>query len=412
MSRTSVSWGRRMTHVLVLPMLVASLALTACGRGGDEAARGVTDDQITIGGTFPFTGPLATAGALSKGFAAYVGAVNAAGGVNGRKIDYKPLDDAYDPSRVASNARRLVQQDKVFALITSLGPAVTIRPFLEEQKTPQFNMGGLSAMSDIKQFPHSRAWWPDSGLEAAIVTRYALTTGPDVRIGTLMLNNDLGVDMTAGIEKGLGSRKSALVKQTKFDATQLDVTSQINQLRSAKVDVLISSATGATAIQMLKYIDQIGWDVKVFLYSGSTSEQAILSKVGLDRSKGVYSALWLRDPADPQWKDDAGVREYEQNVERYGEGADPKDLYTANGYAGAQAFVTALKTMKDPTQEGLLRAFDELQPTTLPLLQPGIGLRPGPGGRLLDQYQIVRFDGQSWQPIGKPVDAQEAGFAR
>jgi branched-chain amino acid transport system substrate-binding protein len=157
MSRISVPWGRRMTRVLVAPMLIASLALTACGRGSDDAVRGVTDTKITIGGTFPFTGPLATAGALSKGFSAYVGAVNAAGGVNGRKIDYKPLDDAYDPSRVASNARRLVQQDEVFALITALGPAVTIRSFLEQQKTPQFNMGGLSAMSDVKKFPHSRA---------------------------------------------------------------------------------------------------------------------------------------------------------------------------------------------------------------------------------------------------------------
>jgi branched-chain amino acid transport system substrate-binding protein len=393
-------------------MLIASLALTACGRDDDQAARGVTDTKITIGGTFPFTGPLATAGALSKGFSAYVGAVNAAGGVNGRKIEYKALDDAYDPSRVASNARRLVQQEQVFALITSLGPAVTIRPFLEEQKTPQFNMGGLSAMSEVDRFPHSRAWWPDSALESAIVTRYALSTGPNVRVGTLMLNNDLGVDMTTGIKKGLGSRGSALVKETRFDATQLDVTSQINQLRSAKIDVLVSSATGATAIQMLKYIHQIGWKVKVFLYSGSTSEQAILSKAGLDRTKGVYSALWLRDPADPQWSADAGMRSYQRDVERYGDGADPKDLYTANGYAGAQAFVAALKTMKDPTQEGLLKAFDALKPTTLPLLQPGITLRPGPGGRLLDQYQIVRFDGRSWKPVGKPVDARAAGFTR
>ncbi len=388
-------------------MLVGAAGLGACGReGADEQVPGVSKDEISIGGSFPLTGPLAAAGAMSGGIETAFGAANAEGGIRGRQVRYRALDDAYDPSRTAANARRLVQRDKVFALLTGLGPGMTIRPFIEQQKTPHLNLSGLSDLSDTERFPSTRGWWPDAGAEAALVTRYALESDPEAKIGTLMLNNDLGVDMTAGIKKALGDRDDALVRETSFDATQLDVSSQINQLRSSGADVLITSATGATAIQALRYIDQIGWDAKVFLYSGSTSIKAILEKAGKSRVKGVYSALWLKDPSDPQWRDDEEVTRYREQVRRYGKGADADDLYVANGYVGGEATAAVLETMESPTQEGMFRAIDEFEPRRVPLLAPGVQLRSGENGRLIHQYQIVRFDGRSWRPVGEVVDSE------
>jgi branched-chain amino acid transport system substrate-binding protein len=391
------------------------VAVAACGReesggDGDSSVRGVTADTIKIGGSFPFTGPLASAGALSKGAGTAFEAANADGGVNGRKISYTALDDAYDPSRFAANVRRLVQRDRVFALITGLGPGITVRPFVQQEKTPQFNYSGLSGLSDIDQFGYTRGWWPDSSAESAMVTKHILDDDPNAKIGTLMLNNDLGVDMTKGVKRALEGNEGALVKETKFDVTQLDVTSQVNQLRSAGVTAVVTCATGNTAIQMIKYIKQTGWDAKVFLYSGSTSTKAILAKAGLQNAKGLYSALWLKDPSDPQWADDPGMQQYRKDVEQYGNGADPEDLYTANGYVGAEALLAVLKSVKDPTPEALLKGVDSFAPQEASLLAPGIELKAGKNGRLIHQYQVVRFDGKSWKAVGEPVDTEAAGL--
>lgn len=244
-------------------VLLASLA--ACGRGGGSptpenpaasaqatgdqpgsGSTGVTADTIKIGGSFPFSGGLAIYGNLSKGLAAYFGKVNGEGGVNGRKIDYIALDDGYDPSRVASNARKLVEQDRVFAFAGFGGTNLTIRDYMKSKGVPQFVMAGNAPLSDVKTYPATHAWWPDIRLEGAITAKTVLKENPNAKIGALGLDNDITASQVEGIKEGLDGHSDQLVAQEVFPPTAQDLTSQMNRLKAAGVDTIISGIDAPT----------------------------------------------------------------------------------------------------------------------------------------------------------------------
>jgi len=385
-------------------LLLACSLLAACGRAGDNSsgasAQGVTARTIKLGATLPFSGPLAVYGGLWKGFDAYVKSVNAQGGVNGRTIDTTVLDDAYDPSRVASNVRKLVQQDKSFLVVDFGAGPLVVRPFLEQARTPQFILGGLAYDA---RYPLTRSWWPEIPWEASVYGSYIARTVKDPKVATLAINNEVAPALVAGVKQGLGEKASAFSQDVRYEATQVDLSSQINKLRAAGVNALVTLVTGATEIQMLQYMNQINWHPKLFLYSAAVSRKAILEKAGSAAAKGVYSAMWLKDPSDPRWAASSTLAGYRRDVARYGGGADANDIIVANGYAAAQAVVGALRTMDDPTQEGFVAALDRYPETTLDLLQPGIRLKPGPDAHLVTQYQLLQYDGNRYAPVGSPV---------
>lgn len=389
---------------LGLLLLVSCVLLAACGRSGSDgassSAQGVTGRSIALGATLPFSGPLAVYGGLWKGFAAYINAVNAQGGVNGRTISTTTLDDAYDPSRVASNVRKLVQQDRSFLVVDFGAGPLIVRPFLEQARTPQFILGGLAY--DPK-YPLTRSWWPEIPWEASVYGSYIARSVKNPKVATLAINNEVAPALVGGVKKGLGAKASSFVSDVRYEPTQVDLSSQINKLRAAGVNSLVCLVTGAAEIEMLKYIHQIGWHPKLFLYSAAVSRKAIFENAGAAASKGVYSAMWLKDPSDPTWKASPALASYRQDVAKYGGGADPDDIIVANGYAAAQAVVGALKTMKNPTQEGFIKALDGYPRTSLALLHDGIQLKPGPDAHLVTQYQLLQYDGNRYTSIGAPV---------
>jgi len=402
----------------VAVLAVLALLATACSGAAPQAGGskypdpGISDSEIKIGGSFSFTGPLAATAPLGQGMAAAFKAVNDQGGVNGRKITFIAYDDAYDPAKLAENARKLNEQDKVFAFTGFGGTNIGIRDYMTRAKLPQvFIMAGNSPLGEVEKFPFTRAWWPDIQYEGGIDTRFILDNVPNPKIGTLMLNNDLANSESAGIKAALGERAASLLVETTFEPSQVDVTRQVLQLREAGVTALITQG-GIQTINAIKYMNQIDWKPTVFLYGAGSGRKATLGVIGLEQSKGLYTPLWLKDPNDPQWASDAGVTAYKAAIQKYGEGADAEDIVTANGYAAGQAFVAALKTMKEPTRVSLMQAIDGLKGVQLDTLYPGVQLNAGPGGRLIFSYQICQFDGTSWTPVGGVLDAIKLGLAK
>jgi branched-chain amino acid transport system substrate-binding protein len=279
------------------------------------------------------------------------------------------------------------------------GP-LSARAFAESTKTPQYILGGLAY---DKQYPMTRSWWPEIPWEGAVDGQFIAKNVPNPKVATIAVNNEVAPALVAGVKSGLGDKKSAFVKDVRYEATQVDLSAQVNKLRASGVNALVCLVTGATEVQLLKYIHQIGWHPKLFLYSGTVSRKSIFEPAGLANAKDVYAAMWLKDPSDPKWAKDTNLAEYRADIAKYGKGADAADIVAANGYAAAQAVVKALGTMEDPTQEGFIKALDAFPATPLPLLQPGITLKPGPDAHLVSQYQMVQFDGDGFTTVGSPV---------
>jgi len=407
--------SRRLTAIVAIA-LTTTLGLAACrGSAPQPGPTGAADTQsaskadITIGGSFPFSGPLAVFGSLSAGLNSYLGMINDQGGVNGRKIIYTPIDDGYDPSRLASNARKLVEQDKVLALVSFGGTNLTIRDYMKSRGVPQFVMAGNSPLSDIKTYPTTRAWWPDIHLEGAITARVVLSKNAGAKVGTLALNNDLSKSLIEGVKGGLGAKANQLISEQTFEPGQTDLSGQINNLKAAGVDTVIGGVSGTQGSSALKYMSQIGYTPTFFNYSNSASRLAFADPAG-PAAVGVYTVQWLKDPADPQWANEAWLNKYKDAVSKYGNGAKSDDLSVLNGYAFGEALVKALSGMSKPTQEGLLEAWGKIKDQTSDALVPGVKLSIGPDGRLIHSYSLARYDGKSWVLQGKVIDAMAEGL--
>ncbi|SOD97759.1 ABC transporter substrate-binding protein [Blastococcus haudaquaticus] len=404
--------------------LVVAMSATACG-GSDRreaesggGAQGVTDEAIKIGGSFPFSGPYAVFSNASQAIAACFAAANEDGGVNGRQIEYTAADDAYDPARLTANAREAVEQEQVAAFISFGGTNVAIQPYMNESQVPHIVLAGNAEFSRVDEFPFTHAWWPDLSWEAEAVTSYVMDHPeefPAPEIGLISLNNTLADSHIAGIEAGLGGDAATVFPEEnrlRVEPTLADWTSQLNQLQAAGVNVLYMNPGTAGQANAIKYIDEIGWPVKVIVYSGGTSIKTNLEPAGLDAAEGIYGAAWLKDPSDSRWADDEGIQRYREVIEQYGEGADPDLTFTANGYGACQAVLSALESIGDEeiTSEAFNEAWMAIDGEESDVLVPGADLIAGESGRLVHDYQMLRFDGTSWEDVGELIDVYESGI--
>lgn len=390
-------------------VLASAMMLAACGGSpsGDKSAAPEAGKDIVLGGTFPQTGPLASYGALEKGFDAYLQKVNADGGVKGHKIVLKSMDDAYDPARAASNVRSLVQREKVFAVITFGGAPVVARDFLEQQQVPQFAFAGLHALSDVSKYHYTRSWWPDLVLEGSVVGQFLSEKLGMKDVSALTINNDAGHDLVKGVADNAGGGGYKLAEKQTYEPTDTEVATQVNAIRSASDSGIATLVTGTTEIAMLKYRAQVGLKSPTFLYSGASSTASVLKPAG-KAAVGIYSPLWLKDPADPKWKADASLADYRATIEKYGKGADASDIVVGNGYGLAEALVESLKNADKLTPDALLKAWDTLPATKLDVLLPGVELKGNPKtGRPVQAYQVSQFDGTSWQSVGDVISQSD-----
>jgi len=398
-----------MERILYTAAAVAcALALATVATGARTATPGVTATEVVIGGTIPVTGVASAYRTVGLGAAAYFRYVNAHGGVNHRKIHYLIKDDQYDPGQTMERTRELVEQDHVFAIFNSLGTEhnLATRPYLNAIKVPQLFVasGATTWGKDYKQWPWTIGYQPNYRAEGTIYGRYVAKTAPKSRIGVLYQNDDYGKDLLAGLRNGLGKKGKQIVSTQGYNVDDPNDQSQIAKLKSAKVNTLMLFSTPKFTIQAYAYARQLGSRPKVYVNAVSSASNIMgLATVGTSKKQtdGTISIVFLKDPTDPRWANDRGIKLY-RTIMKHFKGTNPSDVYNVYGMSVAHTFVEALKKAgKNPTRDSIMRAATHLNIHNDPFLLPGIVVRTTASDRFpLDQSRLERYHNGRWRSFG------------
>ncbi|MEH2478094.1 branched-chain amino acid transport system substrate-binding protein [Nitrobacteraceae bacterium AZCC 2146] len=372
---------------------------------------GVSDTEIKIGNVMPYSGPASAYAAIGKTEAAYFKMINDNGGINGRQINFISYDDGFSPPKTVEQARKLIESDEVFVLFNVVGTAgnSAIQKYANLKKVPHlFISSGAARFDDPEHFPWSMAWWPGYKSEARIYARYILQKYPDKKIGILYQNDDSGKDYLAGLRDAFGpeaSKKIAL--ELPYEVTTPSVDSQVVQIKTANVDIFINLSTPKFAAQAIKKIAELGWRPVQFLGNASASTSTTMTAAGVEASKDIISAVYLKDPADSQWKNDEGIKEFRAFMTKYYPEGDQENGTTVFGYGAAKAFAEVLKKCGDNlTRDNIMKQMSSLD-MEINVYLPGIKIKTSPTDYSpIDQLQLVRFNGQRFEPFGSVIDGK------
>jgi branched-chain amino acid transport system substrate-binding protein len=401
--------GKRVVACLV----VATISAGAAG-ARPFATPGVTATEIHLGSSVPLSGEAAVAGNVARGADAYFKYVNAKGGVLGRKIKFTYLDDGYDPARAVNNTIRLVQQDQVFAMFSTLGTNnnLAIRKFLNQVGVPQLfvSAGATTFGRDYTQYPWTIGYIPPYSEEGKLYGKYVVAHVKRAKIAVLYQNDDYGRDLLAGLRKGLGAKASSIVAKVGYDPTSTDVQPQIAQLKASKANVLCIFAFGKFSLQAYNGLNRVNWHPQVFVNDVS-SASALMIAVPQKAANGSISIVFGKDPATPVFANDKGVKLFQTIWRKYGSDVkriDFKDGYLIAGMATAYTMVDTLKKAgKNLTRQGVMRAATHLNEKGNPFLVPGIVVRTTPSFRFpLTQVKLQRWNNRAWHPFGKLVSVR------
>jgi len=393
---------------LLLSLLAAGILVTAAG-ARPLATPGVSSSEIRIGSSVPLSGEAAIAGNVARGIDAYFNYVNAKGGIFGRKLKFTYLDDGYDPGRAVNNTIRLVQQEQVFAMFSSLGTSnnLAVRKLLNEAKVPQLfvSSGATTFGRDYKKYPWTMGYIPPYSEEGAVYGQYVVKHIKKPKIAVLYQDDDYGRDLYAGLRRGLGKKVGAIVSKVAYDPTSADVQPQVTQLKASKANVFMIFAFGKFSLQAFNAVSRLGWKPQIFVNDVS-SASALMTAVPQNAANGAISIVFGKDPAAPVWRSDKGIRLFQSILKQYGSGIGPRDLqdgyYTA-GMATAYTLVDTLKKAgKNLTRDGLMRAATHLKEKGNPFVLPGIVIHTTPTSRFpLTQVKLQRWSARAWHPFGK-----------
>ncbi len=392
--------------------LLVGLGLMACVLASTAAAEkkydpGATDTEIKIGHTNPYSGPASAYGTIGRAEAAYFKMINDQGGINGRKINFISLDDGYSPPRTVEQVRKLVEEEQVLLLFQSLGtPSNTaIHKYMNAKKVPQlFVSTGATKWGDPQNFPWTMGWQPNYQTEAHLYAKYLLQKKPAARIAVLYQNDDYGKDYLKGLRDGLGSQADSLiVSAVSYEVTDPTVDSQIVTLQGSGADALFIFATPKFAAQAIRKTYDVGWKPMMFLNNVSSSVASVLQPAGLEKSVGLVTALYFKDPTDPQWANDPAMKEWQAMMKKYYPDGNLSDGFNVFGYLAAQTLVQVLKQCGDElTRENVMRQAANLRDLALPMFLPGIKINTSPTDFYpVDQIQLARFDGKRWVLFGE-----------
>jgi branched-chain amino acid transport system substrate-binding protein len=396
----------RLLAVTALLVLVVGLP-GAYGRSGGDP--GVTDDSILLGATVPLTGDEVAYAAVARGAEAYFKYVNARGGVRGRKIQYRYVDDAYNPADTVRKTRELVQEDKVFAIFGSVGTehVLAVRPYLNEARIPQLFVGsGVSALAiERKRYPWSMGYLPRFAGEGALYGRYLARTRPRAKIAVLHEDSEYGQDIFTGLRRGLGRLSTRITDVETYDLTDTDMSSQIARLKASRADTLMIFALPTQTIQAFLAVHKLGWRPRIFVNSVSI-DPFVMEVVQRNTSKrlveGAVSSSFLKDPTDPALARDPGVRLYKQILRRFLPNAKVKEVAHLYGMAAAYTMVDSLRAAgAQPTRASLLRAATHLDERSNPFFVRGIAVKTGPEDYYpVERTRMLRFHAGRWRQFG------------
>jgi branched-chain amino acid transport system substrate-binding protein len=373
---------------------------------------GASDSEIRIGNTNPYSGPASAYGAIGKAIAAYFRMVNEQGGINGRKINFLTYDDGYSPPRTVEMVRKLVEQDQVLFVFQTLGtPSNTaIHKYMNAKKVPQlFVATGATKWNDPKHFPWTMGWQPNYQTEGQVYARHILQTKPDAKIAILYQNDDYGKDYVKGLKDGLGAKaKSLIVAEASYEVTEPTVDSQIVQLKSSGANVFFNVTTPKFAAQAIRKAYDIGWKPVHYLNNVSTSVGSVLTPAGLEKSVGLITTAYYKDPTDKRWQADAAVLKWREFMKKYHPEGNVNDGFNMYGYSVAANLVQVLKQCGDnPTRENLMREAANLKDFRVDTLLPGIVINTSKDDYApIEAVQLQRFDGRQWELFGEVISAE------
>ena len=370
---------------------------------------GASDTEIKIGQTMPYSGPNSAYGTIGRAEAGYFKMINDQGGIYGRKINFISLDDAFSPPRTVEQVRKLVEEEQVLLLFQNLGTATNsaVHKYMNAKKVPQlFVSTGATKWGDPEHFPWTMGWQPNYQTEAHIYAKYLLQNKRDARIAVLYANDDFGKDYLKGLHDGLGQQANNLIiKETTYEFADPTVDSQIVTLQSSGADTLFIIAGPKAAAQAIRKVSDVGWKPLTFLTNVSSSVAAVLEPAGLEKSVGLVTALYMKDPTDPQWEKDAAMKMWRDWMKKYYPDGNTSDILNVYGYAAAQTLVQVLKQCGDDlTRENIMRQAANLKNLEIPVLLSGIKINTSPTDFYpIEQLQLARFDGKRWVLFGELI---------
>ena len=370
---------------------------------------GASDTEIKIGQTMPYSGPNSAYGTIGRAEAGYFKMINDQGGIYGRKINFISLDDAFSPPRTVEQVRKLVEEEQVLLLFQNLGTATNsaVHKYMNAKKVPQlFVSTGATKWGDPEHFPWTMGWQPNYQTEAHIYAKYLLQNKRDARIAVLYANDDFGKDYLKGLHDGLGQQANNLIiKETTYEFADPTVDSQIVTLQSSGADTLFIIAGPKAAAQAIRKVSDVGWKPLTFLTNVSSSVASVLEPAGLEKSVGLVTALYMKDPTDPQWEKDAAMKMWRDWMKKYYPDGNTSDILNVYGYAAAQTLVQVLKQCGDDlTRENIMRQAANLKNLEIPVLLSGIKINTSPTDFYpIEQLQLARFDGKRWVLFGELI---------
>jgi ABC-type branched-subunit amino acid transport system substrate-binding protein len=376
---------------------------------------GATDTEIKIGNIMPYSGPASAYGVIGKTEAAYFKKINDAGGINGRKINFISYDDGYSPPKTVEQARKLVESDEVLLVFNPLGtpPNSAIHKYMNSKKVPQlFVATGATKWNDPKDFPWTMGWQPNYQSESRIYAKYLLKDKPDAKIAILYQNDDYGKDYVKGLKDGLGAKAaSMIVAEESYETTEPSIDGHIVKLKSTDANVFFNVTTPKFAAQAIKKMSEIGWKPLHLLNNVSSSIGAVMKPAGFENGQDIISAAYLKDAADPQWDNDAGMKGFLDFLAKDFPEGNKLDGSVIVGYGVAQTLVQVLKQCGDDlTRENVMKQAANLKEFRTEVLLPGVMINTSPTDFApISQLQLERFKGEKWELFGDVISGDVGG---
>ncbi|MBR0691800.1 ABC transporter substrate-binding protein [Bradyrhizobium lablabi] len=392
---------------LLIAFVAALTSLSAMSQRHDEAP--TSDDEIRIGNLTPYTGALSEFAPIGKAAAAYFKMVNDRGGINGRKIRFLSYDDNSDPSVALDLTRGLVERDNVLLMFNSFGTPgnLAVRKYLNERRVPQlFVASGDEQLSNPAAYPWTMGWQPSFRAEGRIYANYIQAFYPNRKIVVLWQNDQFGRDVFKGFEEGLGDLTRMILVDVAFDIADEHIETHVSILKRAGADIFVFAGVPSTASQAIRLAADSNWHPVFILANAAASIGTALGPAGMDKSQGVVSAAFLKDPSDPAWKDDPAIKEWAAFVTKYYPQGNINDSSALYGYAAAETLVQVLKQCGDDlSPENVMRQATSLKDYQPSVMLPGITINTTTSNfRPIQHMRLMQFDGRTWQPIGDVLD--------
>jgi branched-chain amino acid transport system substrate-binding protein len=409
------------TNRLGYILAVSTLAFGACNKQSDSATpsepgaptqqaveKAPAAEEIKLGQTMPYSGPASAYGTIGKAEGAYFKMINEQGGISGKKINLISVDDGYSPPKAVEQVRKLVEEDQVAAVFQPLGTACNsaIQKYLNSKKVPQlFVSTGATKWGDPEHFPWTMGFNPSYQLEGKVYAKHILANHPKAKIAVLYQNDDYGKDLLKGLKEGLGDKAKMIVAEASYEASDPTVDSQIVTLKGSKADVFVNVATPKFAAQAIRKVADVGWKPVHYLNNVGASVGSVLTPAGLDKSTGLLTTQYLKDPTDKQWDSDPAMQKYKQFMAKYYPEGNLADASNSYAYVAAQVMVQVLKQCNgDFSGASIIKQAASLKDYVPDLMLNGITINTSATDFFpFDQLQLARFNGTTWVAEGQVI---------